>query len=122
MIEGAKGALEVRRAHRGEEDEAPDACPLGGAEQPDRCQAVELLDRPTGLIADSRREVDDGVHAAQRMSHREGIAQVPEGDLHVDSVLPELAGIAHQDPDLHSRVEQGRQQLSADHAGRSRQQ
>jgi hypothetical protein len=85
-----------RRPERGEEDEALDAGALGRADHPPRRDAVELLDRPAGLVAGRARQVDDGVHAAHGVAKRRRVGEVAERDLHAHAVGAELLGVAHQ--------------------------
>ena len=103
-------------------EEALHPGPLGRAQQPHRRQPVQLLDRPARLVADRCGEVDHGVHAAHRVSHREWVGQVPERDPDVDAVGAESPRLAHQRPYVVPGPEQQRQQLAADHPRRARQQ
>src|ERR1700753_2248931 len=55
--------------------------------------------RGRGLVADRRRQVDDGVDAAQGLAHGVGIgevAEIAERDLHVDPSRAELARVGAQ--------------------------
>ena len=56
------------------------------------------------------------------MAEGERVADVAEGDLHIDPVLAQLAGIADQGAHVAAFGEQNGQELSADHAGCSREQ
>ena len=96
------------------------AAALGRAQQPHRRQPVQLLDPLRRLVADRRRQVDDGVDAAQRLAHQVGIrhlAEVAEGDLHVDPALAEPPRLAHQAAHVLAALQQQRQQPRADAAG-----
>ena len=70
-----------------------------------------------GLVAHHRREVDDGVDAAQRMTEREVVAEVAERDLHPDPVGAQPPRIADQAADRRTIVDQAAQQGAADGPG-----
>ena len=115
-------ALDLGGADRGEEDEALDPGGLGGAQQARGGEAVELLDRRTGLVADRGGEVDHGAHAAQRAADDPGVGeldQVAEHDPHLDPQTAESARIADQHAHLLVAVEQLRQQRPADGSRRA---
>ena len=57
---------------------------------------VQLLDRGSRLVADRRRQVDHGVHAAEGVPERARIGQVPEGDLHPHALVLQALGISHE--------------------------
>ena len=68
---------------------------------------------PRRLVADRRRQVDDGVDAAQALAHRVRvgeIAEVPERDLHVDPPRPQPARVPDQAADVLAALQQQRQQ------------
>jgi hypothetical protein len=124
---GAKeaGALGRARVERAEEDEPPHPGPLGRLQQSHRRQAVQLLDPPRRLVANRRRQVDDGVDAAEALAHRMRIgelAEVPQRDLHVDPPRPQAARVADQAAHVLAALEEQRQQPRADAAGRPGQQ
>ncbi len=105
---GALGSGGVKGA---EEDEAAHAAALGGAQQAHRCQPVQLLDPVRGLVADRRRQVDDGVDAAQRLTHQVGVghlAEVAERDLHVDPPWSQPPWLAHEAAHVLALLEQQR--------------
>src|SRR5689334_14132218 len=56
------------------------------------------------------------------MSHREGVSEVPQGDLHVHAMLAEPAWIPHQHTHIAPVLEQQGEQLAPDHPRGSRQQ
>jgi len=81
------GALGLGCVEGAEEDETLDPAALGRTQQAHRRQAVQLLDPVRWLVADRRRQVNDGVDAAQCLAHQVGVrhlAKIAEGDLHVD--------------------------------------
>ena len=51
---------------------------------------AELLDRTARLIANRRREMHHGAHAAQRVAKRGRIGEVAEGDLNEFLEKPEV--------------------------------
>ena len=118
---GAKeaGALELGRAERGEEEEALGAGALGGAQQAQRPEAVDLLDAARRLVADRRREVDHRVAAAHGVPQSVGIGEVDERELHVDALGAEAARLAHERTHLMAPGEQQREQRRAHHPCRA---
>ena len=99
----SRARLRVSRAERREEHEAPRAGALGGPDQPPGGDAVELLDRSVGLVADHRRQVHDRVDAAQRVAKRQRVAEVAERDLDADPLGAEPPRVAHQAADRRPR-------------------
>ena len=84
------------RRERREEHEALDARALGGLDHPPGRDAVELLDRPVGLVADRGGEVHHGADAAQGVAERRRVGQVAEGDLDPNALGAEAARVAHE--------------------------
>src|SRR5205823_2351868 len=81
---------------RREEDEPLHARALGGVQQAQRGDPVQLLDRGARLVPDRRGQVHDRVHAPQRVAKRARLRQVAEGDLDPDALGPEAPRIAHE--------------------------
>ena len=106
----------VLGAERREEDEAARPGALGRAHQPQRGHRVQLLDRGARLVADRRGQVDDGVHAAQRVPERRRVGEVAERDLHAHARVAEPARIAHQAAHRLARGRQAPQKGAADRA------
>ena len=104
------GAAAGRGAERGEEHEPLHAGALGGLDQAPGGDAGQLLDRAAGLVADHRGQVHDRVDAAQRMTEGEMVPEVAEGDLDLNALGPEAAGVADQAAHRGSRSDQAAQQ------------
>jgi hypothetical protein len=111
-------ALERARTDCGEEEEALGARRHGRPQEACRGHRVQLLHRGVRLVADRRRQVDDGLDPAKRLAAQVLVvepAEIAEGELNLDPVAAETPWIADERTDRVS-FQQQRQQCPADGA------
>jgi hypothetical protein len=110
----------VPGVQRREEDEALHARSLGRANQAQRRDRVELLDRRVRLVADRSRQVHDGVNAPERVPERGRVDQVAQRDLDPHALVAEPALVAHQRAHRRALGGEPAQQRGPDGAGGAR--
>ena len=100
----------VGGADRPKEEKPRRARQTGLAQQPDRRDRVQLLDAPTGLIADRGREMHNRVDAPHGLADGERVGEVAHRDLHSYAVGTQAPGVADEAPDVLTGSEQTLQQ------------